>query len=152
MSQNSGSCLEVIEYFKERFGIGEEFLREFEFYFKGDIYWIIQKEVLNSSSLDVYKVYSLGFPFARKLDKGIKPTSWALIWLKDKIKKNKIELDIDKVRELLLSNFIEIDAPLERGYVAISLNGDVIGCGFYKEGILRAEIPKSRRKTLLEIL
>ncbi|RLE35736.1 hypothetical protein DRJ12_04920 [Candidatus Acetothermia bacterium] len=76
---------------------------------------------------------------------GLKPTSTFLILLGD-----RITLSRNDLRSLLLGRTIPASSP--DGYVALSYNGDVVGCGRVRGGKLQALIPTGRRRELLEIL
>jgi len=88
--------------------------------------------------------------FFRRMPDGLKPTSAFLIALADRIAASRIELPRDRLIPLLHGRTIDLSAS--DGYVALSYNGDVIGCGRIRAGRLQALIPTGRRRELIEIL
>ncbi len=151
--QNSENYLEEVkDYFLRRFGIPESFWIDHTIFFRKDKGWIINPVVLNLCVAFENKISSLGFPFVRKLGRNLKPTSWGLIYLGHRITKNIVNLDLDGLREILLRGKIAWSENLTSGYVALSYKNNIVGCGFYRNGIVEVQIPKARRKSLLEII
>lgn len=151
--QNSESYFEEVKnYFLSRFGIPESFWIDHTIFFRKDRGWIINSVILNLGVSFENKISSLGFPFIRKLGKNLKPTSWGLIYLGCRITKNIVNLDLNDLREILLRGKIIYSENLTPGYVALSYENNIVGCGFYRNGIVEGQIPKARRKSLLEII
>ncbi|HDI46028.1 MAG TPA: hypothetical protein ENF60_01680 [Candidatus Omnitrophica bacterium] len=151
--QNSENYLEEVkDYFLRRFGIPESFWIEHTIFFRKDKGWIINPVILNLDVAFEDKISSLGFPFVRKLGKSLKPTSWGLIYLGHRITRNIVNLNLGDLKEILLRGRIIYNQELTPGYVALNYDGNVVGCGFYQNSIVEVQIPKARRKSLLEII
>lgn len=151
---NSENLVEEIKnYFVDRFGICPEIWEQYTIFIRNEIGWITIPQLMDWVPKLIPRPYSLGIPFVRVLPKGIKPTSWGLIFMGDKITKNKVRLERDDLDKLLARGKIEWSQNnISPGYVALCYKGEVIGCGFYKTGFLENQIPKVRRKSLVEIL
>ncbi len=87
----------------------------------------------------------------RRMPRGLKPTTVFLCLLGDHVKKSRLELDDDcTLKQLLLGKAISY--KLDKGYIAISYLGDVLGCGEARQAKVRALIPTIKRRELLECL
>ena len=151
--QNSKKLVEEIKkYFEKRFGLSRKIWGHHIIILRNEIGWLINPQLHDWIFNIGNKAYSLGIPFVRLLPKGIKPTSWGLIFMGREITRNIIELGLEDLRGLLYRGRIKGSRDIETGYVALGYNGEIIGCGFYKDGVLENQIPKARRKSLLEIL
>jgi len=137
---------EVLAYLKERFGVPEEANARLIFEERADQIWASSAHpppgigALRPSGLRAF----------RRMPDGLKPTSAFLIALADRIAASRIELPRDRLIPLLHGRTIDLSAS--DGYVALSYNGDVIGCGRIRAGRLQALIPTGRRRELIEIL
>ncbi len=140
-----GSVDEAWEYLEERFDIGREetafTLREVN----GDI-WITSPEMETELEAETY-----GIRFIRQMKIGLKPTTYGLQLVGDRLEKNVVDLDRRELEDLLNGDMIEVTG-LTKGYVALRFQHRVIGCGFYKDELVSSRIPKGRAKELKEIL
>lgn len=138
---------EAWEYLEERFGISREDLEDYRLKFKSGDIWLVSSDTETDLDVETY-----GFRFLRFTGKGLKPTTYSLQVLEDKLEKNVIEVD-KKELEGLLKRERMVDRDLgENGYVAIKFQGRIIGCGFYAKDKVSSRVPKGRGKELLEIL
>ena len=94
------------------------------------------------------RVHSLGVRLLRGQERGLKPTSFGLMLLGPCITKGRVELTREELLGLLLGRTLRKEG-LPTGYVALSLCGEVVGCGHVKRGVLRCQIPRGRRQELL---
>jgi NOL1/NOP2/fmu family ribosome biogenesis protein len=131
-------------FFKERFGID---LKGYKIIFRGEIFW------LNSVNLpSSLKLVSLGIPIARLIKKKeIKPTTWGLILLDKKIKKNKIELNEKEIKKILVQQKLKKELKIDDGFVALSFRRKTLGCALYENKLIKSQLPKQKRDQLLRI-
>ncbi len=143
--RSSGDWDEVARrYLRERFGVEELPGRVVE---RARGLWLTTADFVPEG----VKVHSVGVRLFYLHDRGLKPASFGLSFLGRSISSSRVEVDIDQLEQLLLGHGIEApDVP--DGYVALSYRGDVIGCGRVRNGVLSAEISKSRRRELLSAL
>lgn len=114
---------------------------------RGDSWWL-------TTAPDVpegVKVHSLGVRLLRVQEKGLKPTSFGLMLLGDRITARRVELTREEIVPLLHGRSLRGEG-LPAGYVALSLEGEVLGCGHVRDGVLRCQIPRGRRQELLTVL
>ncbi len=134
----------VREYLRGRFGVEELPGRVVE---RARGLWLTTADLIPQG----VKVHSVGVRLFYLQGWGLKPASLGLSFLAGRIKRNRVEVDLDELERLLLGHAVERpEAP--EGYVAIVYRGDVIGCGKVREGKLFAEISKARRQELLAAL
>ena len=142
----------VADFFLKTFGVREDFWEDLNLIQRGKIIWV--NSFLSVDNLK--KAISLGIPLIRIIKENIfKPTSWGLIFLDKEIKKNRIELDEISLKEFLERGRIKlnrVEKECENGFVAVSFERRIIGCGVLKNNILYQKLPKARRKELMEIL
>lgn len=126
------------EYLKERFGVDSKG----EFYYKGD-YWYCQEPE--------ERYETNGIRAIRDMDIGLKPTTYFLQLIEDKIEKNRVDLSGEELKALLNGGMIEYSG-LEKGYVALFFENRCIGCGFYMDELISSRVPEGRGEELLDML
>ncbi|MCS7240232.1 MAG: hypothetical protein NZ651_03185 [Candidatus Bipolaricaulota bacterium] len=96
-------------------------------------------------------IHSIGVRLLRAQEHGLKPTSFGLMLLGPKVKSRRVEVSRRELRELLLGRGLR-KPGLPQGYVALCLDGEVLGCGEVRGEVLRCQIPLGRRQELLNVL
>jgi len=132
---------EALTYFRERFGVEELPGRVVE---RGDSLWLTTAPEMPNG----IKIHSLGIRLLRKQKKSLKPTSFGLMLLGDRIRAQRVNLSRSDLENLLQGRTLT-RKDLTPGYVALCFEGDVLGCGHVKGGLLRCQIPRGRRQELL---
>jgi len=138
---------EVISYFAARFGVRKEAFSGISFFERKGEIWATTALVPPS----IQPSRPPGLRALRRMKKGLKPTSLFLRFLGDEIVSSRVEItDPARLRRLLLGEPLPTDSS--PGYVALSFNEEVIGCGLVNEAGVKALIPTGRRRELLEII
>jgi len=132
---------EALTYLREHFGVEELPGRVVE---RGDSLWLTTAPEVPEG----VKVHSLGIRLLRKQKKSLKPTSFGLMLLGDRIRAQRVNLSRSDLENLLQGRTLT-RKDLTPGYVALCFEGDVLGCGHVKGGLLRCQIPRGRRQELL---
>jgi len=132
---------EALTYFRERFGVEELPGRVVE---RGDSLWLTTAPEMPNG----IKIHSLGIRLLRKQKKSLKPTSFGLMLLGDRIRAQRVNLSRSDLENLLQGRTLT-RKDLTPGYVALCFEGDVLGCGHVTGGLLRCQIPRGRRQELL---
>lgn len=139
---SSGSWDEAARgYLRERFGVGELPGRLVE---RARGLWLTTADFVPRG----VKVHSVGIRLFYLHGRGMKPASFGLSFLGDRVREGRVEVDLDELEAILLGRGVE-KPGLPEGYVAVVYRGDLIGCGRVKQGKLFAEISKARRRELL---
>lgn len=142
---DSGKAEEAAEYMSERFGVEVDEMEGLEFReVSGDV-WLASK---NETSLEAE---TQGIRAVRVMDIGLKPTTYLLQLLGERLSRNVVEVDEEEFEALLSGAMIERSMD-EKGYVAIKFDGKVFGCGFYMDELVSSRIPEGRAKELLGTL
>lgn len=115
--------------------------------FRHDAFWLTTAPEVPEG----VRVHSVGVRLLRVQDHGLKPTSFGLMLLGERIKARRVELSREELRELLLGRPLK-KPGLPQGYVALCLAGEVLGCGEVRGDTLRCQIPLGRRQELLVAL
>ena len=129
---------DVREYVEERFGAE----LEGEFHYNGDFWYCQEPEERYETN---------GIRAVRDMDIGLKPTTYFLQLIEDKIEENRVDLSIEELEALLTGEMIEYSG-LEKGYVALFFEGRCIGCGFYMDELISSRVPEGRGVELLNTL
>lgn len=137
---------EAWDYLENRFGITRDELNGALKMYSGD-YWLIRE---TDKELDFD---NNGVRFIRVTGIGLKPTTYALQLLGDRISRNRVKVNREELKKLLKREEMIKTTHLEQeGYVAVVYENQVIGCGMFKDGKTSSRIPKHRSKHLLKIL
>ncbi len=138
---------DVVGYFAERFGVDRSALDGFLFVEHAGEIWAATVAAPSSLSL----ARPAGVRALRRTESGFKPTSAFLTLLGERVCAGWAEVETQEdLAALLLGK--DLPCSLGPGFAAISLHGDIVGCGTVREGRLRALIPTGRKKELLEAL
>ncbi len=97
------------------------------------------------------RTHAVGVRLCRVQAHGLKPTSFGLMILGERVRTRRVELSREDLRELLLGRPLR-RTGLPQGYVALCLGGEVLGCGEVRGEMLRSQIPRARRQELLVAL
>ncbi|QKQ98125.1 hypothetical protein GKQ38_01130 [Candidatus Nanohaloarchaea archaeon] len=133
-------------YLEDRFGIEEGDLESLELVERHDDLWLASEEETG------YDAETRGIRALRDTGIGLKPTTYLLQQLDEKIEKNIVDLTDEEFKDLLArENMIDRELS-EGGYVALKYGSRIVGCGFYKNEKVSSRIPKGRSKELLKAL
>ena len=134
------------KFFEERFGVSREDLKDHKILKRSGDFWLTTD--VDEQELE-YKTE--GIRFLRDTGNYLKPTTYGLQILGEKISQSTVELGKKELVELLDGEMIERELG-EKGYVALVYEGEVIGCGLYKDGLVSSRVPKGRGNELKEFL
>ena len=147
MPSSESEVEEAWNYIRERFDVKKADLEGFKIVESSGDYWLASKELETEREVETW-----GFRFIRTTGRGLKPTTYALQFLGDRISKNIVELEKEDFLKLLRREEMiprELD---QKGYVALKFDGRIVGCGFYMDETVSSRIPKGRGKELADIL
>jgi NOL1/NOP2/fmu family ribosome biogenesis protein len=134
-------------YIGERFGVEKADLEGFSIKRVAGDYWLVSEQGDTRLEVETY-----GFRFVRITGRGLKPTTYALQFLGDRISKNIVELDKQEFLDLLNREEMVPREMDEKGYVALRFEGQIVGCGYYMNETVSSRIPKGRGNELAGIL
>ena len=136
-----------LQWFSDRFGINPELFAKFRLWYKGkDRLWLA--EAACEPTAEVF-VQTIGIPLLRGEDK---PTTYGLQRFASKITRCAIALeDVESVQTFLQGESQPLTSAVESGYIHVRYGKYELGCGLYKQGVLRSQIPKSLRNMSLDI-
>lgn len=141
----------VSTYLLERFGMPPAILDEYYLFERKKGWFILGKseQAKNGAHLKVSKV---GLRAFRKVGQFIKPTTRFIQAFGRFATKAVFQMKMSQFKTLILTGEIPVDLALEKGYVILKLEDDVVlGLGFYIHGTIRSQLPRSEiRETILE--
>ena len=136
---------EVIRWWSERFGVPEEVFEPYEFFMRGkNTIWALRRTEKLPTGL---KFEALGMVIMRKGKFGWKPTTNAIQVFGRYATRNVVELTEEQMRVFVAGG--DVEGPfegLEEGYVVVKYRGKPLGCGLYRRGVLKSQVPKVRRR------
>ena len=145
MRSSDEQANEALTYFRERFGVEELPGRVVE---RGDALWLT---TASGELPEGIPTIAMGVRLLRRHGRGLKPTSFGLMLLGDRIRAQRVNLSRSELEALLQGRTLT-RKDLPPGYVALCFEGDVLGCGHVKGELLRCQIPRGRRQELLTAL
>ena len=106
-------------------------------------------QVSNAAQLKVSRV---GMKAFQMVGAYVKPTTRLVQAFGHAAMRARLDIKATQLYRLLGNNDLPMDLDLEKGYVIISLENDMIlGLGFYGHGRLKSQIPRKEfRKTMLK--
>ena len=134
-------------YLEERFKVSEKELSGFKIIKKSGDFWITSKQ--DDPDLD-YE--TIGIRFLRDTGKYLKPTTYGLQILGNAISSAITEVSQSELEILLDGDMIERNLEIEKGYIALLYEGEVVGCGLYKDELVSSRISRGRAGELRELL
>jgi len=142
---------EVVAWWAERFGVPEEVFEPYDFFITGKgTVWALRRSERAPGGVQGLRYEALGMVIMRKGKLGWKPTTNAIQVFGRHARKNVVELDEAQMRAFVAGEDIRGPFPgLEEGYVVVCYRGVPLGCGLYRRGVLRSQVPKVRRRVEL---
>jgi len=139
---------EIVAWWANRFGVPREIFEPYDFFSTGKrTIWALRRSEKAPGGLKELKYEALGMVIMRKGKLGWKPTTNAIQVFGRHAKKNVVELNEAQMRAFVAGEAIKEAFPdLEEGYVITCYKGVPLGCGLYKRGVLRSQVPKVRRR------
>ncbi|MCS7265208.1 MAG: hypothetical protein NZ805_10295 [Armatimonadetes bacterium] len=145
---------EVLRYLTQRFGIPIEVLDRYNYIWSGGAIWMtsVPLELLPKHKA----VQRVGLRALRKVPQGWKPTTPLLQFFDRYINRNRLSLTYEQWRQILNGQAIDcfregiLTEKISQGYVALELDGVVIGCGFFNGRFLNHQLSKVRAAELAE--
>jgi len=141
----------VSTYLLERFGIPAAILEPYYLFERKKGWFILRKSEAAENGVHL-KISKIGLRAFRKVGHFIKPTTRFIQIFGHFATKAIFQLDMTQLRALVLEGEIPVDLTLEKGYVILRMENDVIlGLGFYINGTIRSQLPgKQIRVEMLE--
>lgn len=131
-------------YLEDRFGIPQSLFEGFLLFRRGSG-WFLLKKSRHMETARTLKTSKAGLKAFRSVGVYVKPTSRAIQIFGTAATRAKLEIDHGELAGLLAGNEIAADlGDLERGYVILVLKGGpVLGLGFYRDGRIRSQFPRT---------
>lgn len=134
-------------YIEQRFGVKKSEIENYDIKRVAGDYWLISNQVDTDLEVETH-----GFRFVRITGRGLKPTTYALQFLGEKVSDNTVELNKEEFLDLLNRTEMVPREMENEGYVALRYEGQIVGCGYYMNEKVSSRIPKGRGKELADVL
>lgn len=146
-SKNDEEVQKAWSYLKDRFGVEKKELNTDIRKINGD-FWLLKD---TNEDISSFEFETKGIRCIRDMNIGLKPTTYFIQYLGDKITNNRVDLNKRELETLLDREMIE-RTMAEKGYVALFYKDKAIGCGFYKDELISSRIPKGRSKEFKQLI
>lgn len=131
----------LFQYYEFRFGIPVEEMEKYNYLTRGDSVWICPHEI-DITFLKLVEFERVGLRCCRWTQGLFKPTTHFVQLMSRHITKSRIEMKKDQLLNFLQRKSFETDQTCDPGYIVVSFENQVIGCGRFKEGEVFSEFPK----------
>lgn len=141
---------EVLRYLPQRFGVPVEILDKYNFVWSGGAIWMtsVPLELLPKHRA----VQRIGLRALRKVPQGWKPTTPILQFFDKYITRNRLSLTHEQWKQILSGQAIDcLKDEISPGYVALELEGVIVGCGFFNGRFLNHQLSKVKVTELAEV-
>jgi NOL1/NOP2/fmu family ribosome biogenesis protein len=132
----------VFQELTRRFGFPEGLFDGWELVEHEDDVFITTQEAYG---FDRLKIVRKGIRLARVFAHGIKPTTNAMQVFGRSATRNIIALDVQQAHAFIQGAALPVESQAEPGFVIVMLDGLPVGVGLFKQGVLKSQIPHSRR-------
>ena len=127
---------EILTYFSTRFGIPGASFNGFCFIKSGNTVWAVSDVSGLAEIVNGLKLETAGLPLLRMKKNLWKPTTAGLQYFGHQATRNTVDLNNETLEAFLREGFLLGAFCLEPGFVIITWNGRVLGCGLYSKGRL----------------
>jgi NOL1/NOP2/fmu family ribosome biogenesis protein len=132
----------VLTELAQRFGFPDNVFRDLALVDHEEDVFITTPE---AEEFDRIKPVRKGIRLARVFAHGIKPTTNAMQLLGGHATKNAIEVNEEQAAAFVQGEAALLTADAEEGFVIVKHGGFVLGVGVYRRGLLKSQVPLSRR-------
>jgi len=132
----------VFQELTRRFGFPEDLFDDWELVEHEDDVFITTPEAYD---FDRLKIVRKGIRLARVFAHGIKPTTNAVQVFGRHATRNVVDLDSQQVHRFVQGEELQLEVPVEPGFLVVRHDGFAVGVGLYKQGVLKSQVPHSRR-------
>jgi len=141
--------MQIRKYFFDRFGVPPDVFNGYTFFESSRSVWFCSA-TFNPTLLEMKKIEYPGIRLLRKINQyTYKPTTYALQLIGQRATKNIIRLKREQVMELLRRGELQVSTgTLQDGYVIVAYREDIIGCALYRQGLLKAQLPRGRAEAM----
>lgn len=143
----------VEEYLAQRFGIDQDYLKQFRMFSHGNIYYLVAGDRVGE--VDIRHLKHIGLRAVRLSSKGVlKPTTDLIQALGPYMTRGVVRIWRARVMDFINGAELRLDTelnsdPVSRGYVAVATeDGGFLGCGFFDGTYLKSMVPKDRSVVL----
>lgn len=125
-----------------RFGFPEHLFSEWALVSHNSDIFITTPEAAEFTTI---KPVRKGIRLARCFPHSIKPTTNAMQLWGQYATRNVIPLDESQANSFIQGQELKLNAEAEDGFVIVRYQEFTLGVGHYRQGILRSQVPRSRR-------
>lgn len=139
----------LLAYLEERFGIPESVFTDFDLLCRKKTWWLLRKRA--SVNLPVrLKVSQVGLKAFDQVGRYLKPTTWMIQIFGHHATKGVYRLTKNEFETLLKGVPLNVDSPMEEGFVILHLGEHVVGVGLLSQGKITSRIRRSEAQRMVK--
>jgi NOL1/NOP2/fmu family ribosome biogenesis protein len=140
----------LFSYLEERFGIHENAFADFELFSRRKSWWLFRKTA--DVNLPVrLKVTQVGLRAFDKVGKYLKPANRLMQLFGHHARRGVYRITDDEFEKLLRGEPLEVEKPMEEGFVILSLREQVLGVGLLMQGTITSRIRQSELQRMVTL-
>jgi NOL1/NOP2/fmu family ribosome biogenesis protein len=140
-SANQAERDRIFTYLEERFGIQADLFDNFLLYGKKDIWYLLKKSIWLEQAAG-FKAVSVGLKSFRRIGEYIKPTSRFMQMFGLNAQKSRYELSDQELQRIMADEPIDVEWPIDPGYVILAHQSRIIGLGFLNQNRIQPQLPR----------
>ena len=90
--------------------------------------------------------FFVGLKFFRRIGGYIKPTTRFIQMFGSKAQRSRYELNELELQQIMADEPIDVEWPIEPGYVILLFKNDIIGLGFLSQNRIQPQLPGQKSK------
>ncbi|MCX5841101.1 MAG: hypothetical protein NTY16_06570, partial [Deltaproteobacteria bacterium] len=108
--------------------------------------WSLLKKSIWLEQTAGFKVISVGLKSFRRIGGYIKPTTRFIQMFGANAQKSRYELNELELQQIMADEPIDVEWPIEPGYVILSHQNRIIGLGFFSQNRIQPQLPRQKSK------
>ncbi|RPI74330.1 MAG: hypothetical protein EHM45_19270 [Desulfobacteraceae bacterium] len=130
---------------EERFGLPVKLFDDFLLVAKKDSWSLLKKSTWLEPAAG-FKTVSIGLKSFRRIGEYIKPTTRFMQVFGVQAQKSRYDLNESELARIMANEPIEVEWPIEPGYVILAHQDHIIGLGFLKFNRIQPQLPRQKTK------
>ena len=93
-----------------------------------------------------FKVISVGLKSFRRIGGYIKPTTRFIQMFGANAQRSRYELNVQELQQIMADEPIDVEWPIDAGYVILTHQSRIIGLGFFSQNRILPQLPRQKTK------
>jgi NOL1/NOP2/fmu family ribosome biogenesis protein len=130
---------------EERFGLKAELFEDLLLFQKKDTWYLLKQSIWLEQAVR-FKVGFVGLKSFRHIGGYIKPTTRFMQMFGSKAQRSRYELNEQELQQIMAGEPIDVEWPIDPGYVILAHQSRIIGLGFFSQNRILPQLPRQKSK------